>query len=105
MPQQVVIATADQVPENSVRGFQYNDQRIAVYHVAGQWYATSNVCTHDDAEMSAGWLDTDDITIECPMHGAKFQIETGAVLALPAYQPLPVYPVTIADGQIVVELP
>lgn len=104
MPVSVRLAAASDVPENTVRAFEHNGQRIAVYHCGGQWYATSDICSHDYAELSEGFLDTDDCTIECPLHGSRFQIATGAVLSLPAYQPIPTYPIRIVDGDIVVEL-
>ncbi|GAB4206793.1 MAG: bifunctional 3-phenylpropionate/cinnamic acid dioxygenase ferredoxin subunit [Roseiflexaceae bacterium] len=94
----VKIATVGEIPENSARAFEFEGERIAIYNCGGRFYAIANICTHAYAELHEGFFDTDDCSIECPLHGARFSIETGAVLALPAYQPLQTYEVKI-DGQ------
>jgi len=104
MPQFVKLATVADVPENSVRAFRHGDTQIAIYHCNGAFYATSNICTHEYAELHEGWFDTDDCTIECPLHGARFDIPSGAVRALPAYAPLATYQLQIAGDDILVAL-
>lgn len=105
MAEFVKIATVADVPENEVRAFECAGQEIAVYNCAGALYATSNICTHEYTELSEGFFDTDDCSIECPLHGARFSVETGAVLALPAYQPLATFPVKVVDDDILIEMP
>lgn len=105
MAQFVKIASVSDVPENEVRAFEYEGHEIAVYNCGGTFYATTNVCTHEYAELSEGFFDTDDCSIECPLHGARFSVESGAVLALPAYQPLQTFAVQVVEGDILVELP
>lgn len=102
MPTFVKLATVSQVPENSVQAFEYNGEQIAIYNCGGTFYATTNICTHSYAELNEGYLDPDDCSIECPLHGARFSIETGAVLALPAFAPLEIYPVQLAGDDILV---
>ena len=97
MAEFVRIAAAADVPANSMRAFEYGDRRVAVYHVGGQWYATDDVCSHEYAHLSEGWLDPDDCTVECPLHGSRFDIRTGQPLSLPAFTPVPVYEVRV-DG-------
>lgn len=104
MPNFVKIARVEDIPENSIRGYEHEGRQIAVYNCNGQYYATFAICTHDYADLTEGWLDADECAIECPLHGARFSLETGAVLALPAYTPLPVYPVRVEDGDILVGL-
>jgi 3-phenylpropionate/trans-cinnamate dioxygenase ferredoxin component len=101
----VKLATIDEVPENSVCAVEYDGQRIAIYHIGDSFYATTDICSHEYAELSEGFLDTDDCTIECPLHGSRFDIRTGAVLSLPAYEPIAVYPVRVEGEDILVELP
>ena len=100
----VKLATIDDVPENSVRAVEYNGQRIAIYRVGDTFYATTDICSHEYAELSEGFLDPDDCTIECPLHGSRFDISTGAVLSLPAYEPIAVYPVRVEGEDILVEI-
>lgn len=104
MPSFVKLATLSELPENSTAAFEYGGRRIAVYRVGAAIYATTDICSHEHAYLSEGWLDTDDCSIECPLHGARFDIATGAVLSLPAYEPIAVYPVRVDGDDVLVEL-
>jgi nitrite reductase/ring-hydroxylating ferredoxin subunit len=83
-------------------GFQVevNGAAVALWNVEGEFYATSDVCTHEETSLSAGDLWGE--VVECPLHGAQFDVRTGAVLSLPAIFPLPTYPVKVEDGTIYV---
>jgi 3-phenylpropionate/trans-cinnamate dioxygenase ferredoxin subunit len=104
MPGFIKIATIQDVPDNEVRAFEHDGQKIAIYNVGGQLYATDDICSHAYAELHEGYLDTDDCTIECPLHGSRFDIGSGAVLSLPAYEPIAVYPVRVEGEDVLVEL-
>ena len=104
MPGYVKLATIHDIPENALCAVEYNGLRIALYNVCGQIYATSDICSHAYAELSEGFLDTDDCTIECPLHGSRFDIRTGAVLSLPAYEPIATYPVQVEGEDVLVLL-
>lgn len=68
----------------------------------GDLYAVSDLCTHEDVELSDGELDGDEV--ECPAHGSCFDPRTGAVSGLPATKPLRTYPVEITGGDVFVEV-
>jgi 3-phenylpropionate/trans-cinnamate dioxygenase ferredoxin subunit len=104
MPDLVKLAIIQDIPDNEVRAFEYQDRQIAIYNVGGQLYATDNICSHAYSELHEGYLDTDDCTIECPLHGSRFDIRSGAVLSLPAYEPIAVYPVRVEGEDVLVEL-
>jgi 3-phenylpropionate/trans-cinnamate dioxygenase ferredoxin component len=104
MPEFVKLATVRDIPENEVRAFEYDGRRVAIYRVGGSFYATTDICSHAYAELSEGYLDPDDCTIECPLHGSRFDIRTGAVLSLPAYEPITTYPVRVEGDDVLVEI-
>ena len=79
------------------------DQELAVFRIGGQYYAIEDVCTHDGGPVAEGALEGD--VIECPRHGARFNVKTGAALSLPAVSPVPVYRVRIEGDDIQVEWP
>ena len=83
-------------------GFQVeiNGESIAVWNVDGDFYATSDVCTHEETSLSLGDLWGE--VIECPLHGAQFDVRTGEVLSLPAIFPLPTYPVRVENDTVYV---
>lgn len=77
-------------------------QRIALFNVDGQFYATDDTCTHAEASLSEGEVDGDQV--ECPLHGARFNVKTGAVLCMPAVVPVATYEVKVEDGAVHVKV-
>ena len=88
--------------EGEVLGVEIAGRSVALYEADGQLFATDNICTHAYARLSDGWLDG--TTIECPLHAARFDICTGAVLDPPATEDLKTYPVRIAGDEIQIKL-
>lgn len=74
------------------------DVAIAVFNIDGDLYAVEDVCTHDGGDLATGELHGYDI--ECPRHGARFDVRTGAVLCPPAYEPIAKFPVKIEDDAV-----
>ncbi len=74
------------------------DTPIAVFNIDGELYAIEDVCTHDGGELTGGIIEG--FEIECPRHGARFDIRTGAVLCPPAYEPTAKFPVMVEDGVV-----
>ena len=66
-------------------------------------HAMQGVCSHEYFELDKGFLTGDSIT--CALHLSRFDLETGEALDPPAELPLRMYPVSVEDGQIVLELP
>lgn len=64
-------------------------------------HAVHDVCTHGQASLAGGIVY--DGVIECPRHGAQFSLTDGAVMAPPASQPAPLFPVEIRDGRVLVD--
>ena len=71
---------------------------VAVFKIAGEFYAIEDKCTHDGAEIASGTLDGDEII--CPRHGARFCVKTGAVRSAPAYEDIACFPVRIENGMV-----
>ena len=80
-----------------------DDEPIAVFNIAGLYYAIADVCSHDDGPVAEG--EVDEYEIACPRHGAKFDIRNGRVLTLPAIVDIPAYPVRIEGDEIQIGLP
>jgi 3-phenylpropionate/trans-cinnamate dioxygenase ferredoxin subunit len=97
------LAAADVAP-GTVRVVQVAGRSLCVgLTEEGEWGAIDNVCTHDGGVLGEGELDGD--AVECPRHGGRFDLFSGRVLALPPVRPVNAYPVRVADGEVVVELP
>lgn len=74
---------------------------VLLCNVDGAFYAIANVCTHDGWPLDQGELCGTEI--ECPRHGARFDVTTGAVVRLPAVLPVPTYAVCLEGTAIYVD--
>ena len=94
------IARAGEIPTGEARAVLVDGQPVAIYNVNGEFFATCDVCSHEEASLADGWLDDDVVT--CPSHGAEFNVRTGEVLSLPATEPIATYPVRVEGDDIYV---
>ena len=97
------IVSSENIPEGEIHAATFDEKQIAVYNVNGTFYATDNVCTHAFALLSDGLLA--DCVVECPLHNARFDVRTGAVLTSPAERALECYPVRLNGDIVEVLLP
>jgi 3-phenylpropionate/trans-cinnamate dioxygenase ferredoxin subunit len=103
MPAQTIeVARVEEIPDGKVKVVEVNGVRIALCNYGGTIYAIDDVCTHDRGPLGQGELIGSEI--ECPRHGARFNVATGAATRLPAVRPVKTYPVHVSDGQISVEV-
>jgi 3-phenylpropionate/trans-cinnamate dioxygenase ferredoxin subunit len=97
-----VCAAADIEPGSTVRA-EIDDTPVAVVHGEDdQFYAIYDECSHAEVPLSEG--DVEDCTIECWLHGSRFDLRSGEPTGLPATEPVPVYPVEVRDGDVYVSL-
>jgi len=97
----VSVARAAEVPVGASRLIRIDDVPIAVFHLDDGWYAIEDVCTHDGGPVAEGRLAG--AIIECPRHGATFDVRTGAALTFPAVSPVATYPVRVVGDDVQVE--
>jgi len=97
----VEVADEAQLEDNKIKLVRVKDVKIGIVKRHGRIFAFSAMCTHARIFLAPGRLGADGL-IECPMHGAKFSPEDGAVRCAPATEPLLVYDAKILSGKIVV---
>lgn len=90
------------VPVGEAVVVEVDDEEVALCNVGGEIYAVANLCTHDGGPLGEGSLI--DHQIECPRHGARFDVRTGEVKALPAILPIPTYEVEIRGEEVFVDV-
>src|SRR5207237_7910576 len=96
------VARASDIPPERVAVFEVGDHEVAVCNVGGEFYAIDDLCTHDGGSLDQGELEGDEI--ECPRHGARFDVRTGAVRQLPAYLPVDTHEVRLEGDTVQVAL-
>ena len=98
------IGTKSDIPAGTVRVFEVNGRSLCVANLDGaEFYAIDNLCTHDNGPLGEGTLA--DGLVECPRHGARFDVRSGKVLSFPAIVDIPAYPVRVEDGEVLIGLP
>ncbi|MEN9989877.1 MAG: hypothetical protein RL508_856 [Actinomycetota bacterium] len=93
------ICPVDDIKKGKAIRVKLGDEAIAIVRTpSGEVKAINDKCSHGEVSLSEGFVD--DETIECWAHGAKFSLETGDALTLPAFEPVSVYPIIIEDNTI-----
>ncbi len=96
------VAALSELPEEGAIRIDLGERQICLARSGGQVYAVGDVCTHADVSLSEG--DVEDGSVECWLHGSKFDLRTGAPTGLPAVKPVPTYPVTIEGDDVLIEI-
>ena len=97
------IASVEELPLDSMKRVDVGDAPVCLAHAEdGNFYALSDVCTHEEFSLSDGELWG--LDVECPQHGSRFNLQTGKVTGLPAVIPAQTYPVTVEDGDVYVDV-
>jgi len=99
MTEFIKVANVSDLRPGEKKLVEYEDEDVGLFNIAGQFYAISDVCTHDNGPLVDGELDGD--CIICPRHGARFNVMTG-VQTMPAFSPVPLYQVQIEGDDILI---
>jgi 3-phenylpropionate/trans-cinnamate dioxygenase ferredoxin component len=100
----VKVATLEEIGDGDVLAVEAEGKSVCLARVEGVVYAFADNCSHRDFPLSQGEVDTDDCSITCEWHGARFDIRTGQALALPATKPIAVYTCRVDEDVIFVDV-
>ena len=93
----------EDIPPGERLWYEFEEETVVVFNIGGTFYCIADLCTHDGGPLEDGELDG--CEVECPRHGACFDVRTGKALSLPATSAVPTFAVKIEDGDIYVESP
>ena len=96
------VGNISEVPPGSAKVYEIGERAVAVCNVGGELYAIDDVCTHDEGSLDQGELEG--YEIECPRHGARFDVRSGEVKALPAVLPIDTFKVRLQGDDIEIEV-
>jgi 3-phenylpropionate/trans-cinnamate dioxygenase ferredoxin subunit len=97
------IAALESLTDGAGRCFEVDGHRVAVFRIDDAVHAIEDRCSHAEASLAAGEVFGTDV--ECPRHGAEFDLITGEPGSLPATKPVAVYPAEVRGGSVFVTLP
>lgn len=93
------------VKQGQAKSFAFNEEKIVICNVNGEYFAVSDICSHDDGELVSGECGlVESCQIECPRHGARFDVKTGKATRMPAIAPIPIFKTSIVGEEIEVEV-
>ena len=98
----VDLAAEDSVGPGQTQSYELDGRRILLCNVAGELHAVEDVCSHDQGSLGEGRLHGTEI--ECPRHGACFDVIDGSVTVPPAVRPITSFPLRVEDGRVQVQL-
>ena len=90
------------LPEEGAIRVDLDGKPICIARSQGEVFAVSDICSHADVLLSEG--DVEDGTVECWLHGSRFDLRTGMPTGLPATKPVATYPVTVEGDDVLVKL-
>jgi 3-phenylpropionate/trans-cinnamate dioxygenase ferredoxin subunit len=96
------LGIVDEVGPGEIKQYLVEDRFVALCNIDGEFHAFEDVCTHQFTHLSEG--EFTDSEVKCPLHGAKFDVKTGAAKSLPAVKPVPKHEVKVENGNVYVAL-
>jgi chlorite dismutase len=96
------VAAVSDIPPGASKRIYLGSDAIAVFNVAGTFYACSDRCTHGRASLSEGTVDPRTCILTCPWHGGQFQLATGQPAGGPPVVPVRTYKVKVEGDRVLV---
>ena len=90
------IDSTKSLPVGTMKSYTIGEHRVLIAHTENGFFGVADECSHDLAPFADGTLHRSEI--ECPRHGARFELATGDVTAPPAVAPIDTYDLVV-DGQ------
>jgi 3-phenylpropionate/trans-cinnamate dioxygenase ferredoxin subunit len=98
----VAVAKIADIQPGEIKTFDVNGEAILIANWQGTFFATQDLCTHDNGTLSDGTLVGGEI--ECPRHGGRFSPQTGAATQMPAMFPIKTFPVKVENGNVMIAI-
>ena len=100
----VKLCDVDSLADGDIAMTEIDGRAIAYARIGDTWFAIDDTCTHARVSLAEGIVDDDECTIECPKHGALFDLRSGEALTLPATNPVLVHEIAIDGTEVHVRL-
>ena len=103
MTEFVKVARVEEIPDGERLWREFEEETLIIFNVDGTFYAIADLCTHDGGPLEDA--NREGYSVECPRHGACFDIRNGRALSFPATEPVPTFETKVEDGYVYVEDP
>ncbi len=102
MSQRIALCKTTQIAPGTALKVEAGGLMLAVFNLGGHFFAMDDVCSHGPGSLSEGYIEGEEI--ECDFHNGRFNIKTGEVTSPPCMIPQKVYPVTVEDETVYIEV-
>lgn len=92
----------ESIPNNSSQALDLGGEKVLLCNSGGQHFAIRNQCTHQDASLEKGRVRNG--YVSCPLHGVRFNLETGAPMGELTRTPVETFPVSEKDDSIIISV-
>ncbi len=96
----VKVAEVSEIPPGDMKAVRVGNEEILLVNIDGDFHACDDVCSHSYASLSEG--DLDGAEVQCPLHGATFNVSTGQVLTPPATEALRRFEVRVEGADVLI---
>ena len=97
------VATIDEIPVGGRKSLVFDERAVLLFRIGDKYYAVEDVCSHDGQPLTDGSLAG--TAVECPRHGARFDVCTGRALCMPAVEPIATFEVLLQGHDICLRSP
>ena len=101
MSKTVKLCDVDSLDDESIAAIEIDGRMVAYARIGDEWFAVDDTCSHATVSLSEGFIEGEDKTIQCPLHGSLFSLETAEALTLPAIKPVDSHAVTVSDLSLI----
>jgi nitrite reductase/ring-hydroxylating ferredoxin subunit len=92
------VAKVDDLAPGQMMYVEVGEDPVVLINLEGEFFALSDICTHQDASLSDGEIIGDEL--ECPLHGGAFEIRTGQPASFPVVVPVETYAVRVVGETV-----
>jgi 3-phenylpropionate/trans-cinnamate dioxygenase ferredoxin subunit len=97
------VCAVSELSDDQPLGLEIGGEPVVIVRTGDEYFALRDVCSHAEVALSDGEIDSD-CSIECWLHGSRFDLRTGEPLELPATEPVQTYPVKVEGDDVLVAL-
>lgn len=103
MPDFQKVAEVSEIPAGGRKSVMLNERAVLLFRIGDDLYAVEDVCSHDGQPLTDGPLEG--TAVECPRHGARFDVRTGKPLCMPAVEPIATFEVRVSGNDVLIRPP
>lgn len=93
------------IKPGEAKSYDLGDEKIVVCNIDGEYFAVEDICSHDEGVLVSGVGELlENCQLQCPRHGARFDVRTGEAKKMPAVAPIKTYHVNVNGDELEISI-